>query len=117
MGRERRAHRRAALHMLVQFRIESLEEFMNKYAGNISAGGMFIHSKTPHSEGSLIYLQFRLESGEKLIEGLGRVVHVNPPGHQEPGMGVEFVNLDPESVALIERIVDERLGSDAGNAV
>jgi len=98
--------------MLVQFRLETMEDFLAQYAGNISAGGMFIRSNEPRESGSLIYLQFRLKSGEKLIEGLGRVVHVNPVGHEEPGMGVEFVNLDPESVTLIERIVQERIGDE-----
>lgn len=99
--------------MLVQFRLETMEDFLAQYAGNISVGGMFIRSTQPHESGSLVYLQFRLTSGEKLIEGLGRVVHVNPPEHEEPGMGVEFVNLDPESVALIERIVQDRIGDEA----
>lgn len=82
---------------------------MREYAVNISAGGMFIRSIEPYECGSMVYLQFRLRDGHKLVEGLGKVVHVNPPEHQDPGIGVEFVNLDADSRELIDEIVSERV--------
>src|SRR2546427_155610 len=105
---ERRQHLRVQLNMLVQFRLHDLAEFMREWASNISAGGMFIGTREPHPTGSMIYLQFGLSDGSKLIEGLGKVVHVNPPDHAVPGMGVEFVNLDRGSKALIDQIIEER---------
>jgi len=108
-GRERRIFERAPLNMLVQFKLGDMEEFMREYAVNISRGGMFIRTPEPHPEGSMIYLQFQLDNGSKLIEGLGKVVHVNPPSHASPGMGVEFVNLDETSRSLIRGIVEERV--------
>ena len=108
MGMERRLHERAPLNMLVQFRLGDIDEFMRDYAVNVSTGGMFIRTREPHELGSMIYLQFRLKDGSKLIEGLGKVVHVNPPSHAVPGMGVEFVNLDDSSRALIRDITSER---------
>ena len=107
---ERRAHPRLPLQMLVQFRLHDMEEFMREHAVNLSVSGMFVHSRTPHPEGAMIYVQFRLEDGAKLIEGLAKVVHVNPPGHPTPGMGLEFVNLEPGSRELIESIVRARFG-------
>ncbi|MEZ4272112.1 MAG: PilZ domain-containing protein [Myxococcota bacterium] len=44
-----------------------------------------------------------------LLEGLGKVVHVNPLEHAVPGMGIEFVNLDEDSRQLIDRLVQDRL--------
>lgn len=105
---EKRRHPRLTLKMLVQVRLDSLDEFLREYAANISMGGMFIRSVEPHPEGSMIYLQFTLADGEKLIEGLAQVIHVNPPDHPAPGMGVEFVNLEENSRALIEKILRER---------
>lgn len=95
--------------MLVQFRLHDLEEFMREHAMNISVGGMFLRTTEPHPRDSMIYLQFRLADGAKLIEGLGRVVHVNPPDHAAPGMGIEFVNLDAESREFIDRLIQERM--------
>src|SRR5689334_444992 len=110
MGAERRQHPRLPLNMLVQFRVHDMNEFMREYAVNISIGGMFIRTTTPHPSGAMIYLQFQLDNGHKLIEGLGKVVHVNPPDHPAPGMGVEFVNIDPDSQKLIRDIMRERVG-------
>lgn len=106
---ERRLSPRVPLNLLVQFRLASLDEFMRDYAVNISSGGMFIRTRDPHPAGSNIYIQLSLSDGSTLIEGLGKVVHVNPPSHPVPGMGVEFVNLDAASRQLIDRIIQERL--------
>jgi uncharacterized protein (TIGR02266 family) len=106
---DRRVYPRLPLNLLVQFRLQDMDEFLRDHAVNISAGGMFIRSHEPLPSGSMIYLQFRLRDGAKLIEGLGRVVHVNPPDHPVPGMGVEFVNLDRDSRHLIDAIIRERI--------
>ena len=107
-GAERRTHPRLALNMLVQFKLHDMNEFMRDHAVNLSAGGMFIRSGKPQPEGSMVYLQFRLEDGAKLIEGLVKVVHVNGPEHAVPGMGIEFVNLDRTSRKLIDEIMKDR---------
>lgn len=107
---DRRQHERVPLSILVQYRFDTFENFLAEYSVNISAGGMFIKTAKPHEEGSMIYLQFYLQGGEKLIEGLGRVVRVNPPEKygKDAGMGVEFVNFDDESSELINEIVASR---------
>jgi len=105
---ERRAFPRLPLNMLVQFKMQDMETFMREYAVDISTGGMFIRTQEPHPIGSMIYLQFNLADGEKLIEGLGEVVHVNASPHPVPGMGIEFVNLDKGSRRLIDRIIRGR---------
>ncbi len=112
-GIEKRRHPRAPLQLLVQYRFQSVGEFLAEYSSNISLGGMYIVTDQPRDEGEMIYLQFTLRDGSHLIEGLGRVVRTNRPGNLppgvEPGMGVEFVNFDEESMGLIEQIVTRRL--------
>jgi uncharacterized protein (TIGR02266 family) len=105
-GDNRRKHQRTPLSLLVQYRFNSFEDFLAEYSVNLSPGGMFISTDEPREEGSMIYLQFSLLDGSRLIEGLGKVVRVNPPGDQSrtAGMGVEFVNFDEESMALINEI-------------
>ena len=78
-GDNRRKHPRTALSLLVQYRFNTFEDFLAEYSVNISPGGMFIRTDEPREEGAMIYLQFSLKDGAKLIEGLGRVVRVNPP--------------------------------------
>ena len=110
---ERRRHPRAPLQLLIQYRFDTFDEFMAEYSVDISVGGMFIKTRKPHELGSFVYLQFSLKDGSRLIEGLGKVVRVNSPDDPKvvPGMGVEFVNFDPESMALIEEIVANRVAA------
>lgn len=103
----RRKHERSPLSILVQYRFDTFENFLAEYSVNLSAGGMFIRTNEPREEGAMIYLQFYLTSGERLIEGLGRVVRVNPVDKygKDAGMGVEFVNFDEQSTLLINEII------------
>jgi type IV pilus assembly protein PilZ len=109
---ERRKYPRVPLSLLIQYRFDTLEDFLSEYSTNISIGGMFIRTDKPKDEGTLVYLQFYLRDGAKLIEGLGRVVRVNPAGDQaEVGMGIEFVNFDEESMELIRQIVERNMAA------
>ena len=108
-GVERRRYPRVPLNLLIQYRFDTFEEFMSEYASDISEGGMFIRTDEFREEGSMVYLQFALKDGTTLIEGLGRVVRVNPAeGANTQGIGVEFVNFDEDSRSLIQAIIEER---------
>jgi molecular chaperone DnaK len=109
-GDERRRHPRTPLHLLVQFRFNSFEDFLAEYSLNLSPGGIFIKTDEPREEGAMIYLQFSLKDGSRLIEGMGKVVRCNKPGvkGQTAGMGIEFVNFDAESMELIDEICATR---------
>lgn len=112
-GEERRRFPRASLSLLIQYRFDTLEDFLAEYSTDISLGGMFIRTHEPREEGALVYLQFYLRDGAKLIEGLGRVVRSIPPEaaaeQRVPGMGVEFLNFDEPSLELIRQIVERNL--------
>ncbi len=111
-GAEKRRHPRTPLNVLVQFRFDTFDEFLAEYSLNVSPGGIFIRTEAPREEGAMIYLQFTLRDGSKLIEGMGKVVRVNPPGDptHPSGMGIEFMNFDDESMALIAEICAQRSG-------
>ncbi len=110
-GTERRRAPRAALNLLIQHRFATYEDFLSDQSMDISSGGIFICTESPREEGALVYLQFSLSEGTPLIEGLGRVVRVNPPGiaGRVAGMGIEFVNLDDASRRTIADVVAHRL--------
>jgi len=110
MNEERRKYPRVPLNLLIQYKFETFEDFISEYAADISLGGMFIRCDEARDEGAMVYLQFSLVDGTKLIEGLGRVVRVNPSDSANPGIGVEFVNFDDDSRAMVEAIINERAG-------
>src|SRR3954470_20998272 len=108
-GRPERKHPRTPVSLLVQYRFNSLEDFLAEYATNLSPGGIFIATEDPSPVGTMLYLQFSLKDGSKLIEGMGRGEHVHPgPAAQPRGMGIEFVQFDERSMALIARICSGR---------
>ncbi len=102
----RRKHPRRELALLVQYRFNSLEDFLAEYATNLSPGGMFIQTDRPSPVGSTLHLQFSLKDGSRLIDGLVRVARVVRVGTREhpAGMGVEFLDLAPELRELLGRM-------------
>jgi len=107
--RTERKHRRTRVSLLVQYRFNSLEDFLAEYAINLSPGGIFIATDDPSPVGTMLYLQFSLKDGSKLIEGMGRVAHIQQPTADQPrGMGVEFVQFDADSMALVAKICGGR---------
>ncbi len=110
-GENRRRHPRARVQLLIQYRFDTFEEFLAEYSVDLSKSGIFIRTRTPRAEGSFVYLQFALRDGSRIIEGLGKVARVNPPGvpGSEAGMGIEFVDFDEESMAVIQGIVEKKL--------
>jgi type IV pilus assembly protein PilZ len=115
-GEDRRRYERVPLSLLIQYRFDTLDDFLAEYSTNISIGGMFIRAEQPRDLDSLIYLQFYLRDGAKLIEGLGRVVRLTEPDPEADamvyGMGIEFVNFDDESMRLIQQIVEGKPTAD-----
>jgi len=104
-GQQRRKHPRTQVSLLVQYRFNSLEDFLAEYSVNLSPGGIFVATQTPSPVGTMLYLQFSLKDGSRLIEGMGRVAHVQQATATQPrGMGIQFVQFDEASMELIERI-------------
>lgn len=94
-GRERREHTRIATCLEVDYRCD--ETFLFAYITDMSAMGIFIQTTTPQPAGTLLNLRFRTQDGARMdIDG--RVIWVNHPrgaNSINPGMGVQFVDLQP----------------------
>jgi len=77
------------------------------YARNLSCGGVFIATVNPREPGGQFALQMTLPAGEPLtLRCRCEVVwkrHYEPGSKYEPGMGLRFLDLDPESTALLDR--------------
>lgn len=111
-GADQRAHPRVPLEVLVQVKSDTIEQFKQVHAKNISVGGMFIaasgESAGTRGVGSQVYFQFTVKDGGTLIEGLGKIVHASAAG-----IGVEFVSVLEPSASIIRSLVDERLKAPA----
>ncbi len=102
--------KRVPLEREVALQFQNFSGFIHQYSHNISMGGIFIKSVDPRPAGSLCRLEFRLADGYKLIEGRGEVIWVrdrDESPERPAGMGIRFLELEPESQRLIRRMVEE----------
>ena len=91
----------------VRLRYTDLETFIERFAPNVTRGGIFLASRTPRAEGELFFFEVQLASGAVALSGEGKVIWVkafNPAEPQKPhGKGVQFVRIDPGSRETLDR--------------
>ncbi len=112
----RRKADRKSVGLLVKLNHPDVGNFVQGFATNISAGGMFIRSKKPHPVGTEVRFQIELANGARVMRGTAVVRWIREPGDPTgtTGMGLQFREVDEETQAL----VDTMLGSaGAGSAV
>jgi uncharacterized protein (TIGR02266 family) len=101
-----------ALTLRIRFKSASLEEFISRYAVDVSPGGIFIRTKQPVEVGTTLQFDFSLADGSSLLSGLGTVAWVreNDPARANnvPGMGLRFDKLTPESQHTHQTILAEK---------
>lgn len=109
-GSERRIHERfEATSIAVDY--ASGDTFLFAYLQNISEMGIFVRTDHPANVGTRLRLRFQLDRGEPL-ELDGEVTWINPyketGDNLNPGMGVRFVELTPDTreqvVALVRTV-------------
>ncbi|MEQ8273174.1 MAG: TIGR02266 family protein [Deltaproteobacteria bacterium] len=87
----------------ITLRYKDLDEFVNRYAENISSAGLFLRTKSPKATGTKIRFELLLANGSRALRGEGVVVTVRED--DKPGMALRFKMLDADSQAVIDRIV------------
>ncbi len=100
-----RRYRRRTLRIAVEY--HSRSGTCSETATTLGAGGLFIESDTPPSEGSLLKLRFQVSAAGAHHELEGRVVWSRgiSAGHAgTPGMGIEFT--DRRAIKLLAQELD-----------
>ena len=92
-----RQGKRTPVTLKIKFKSETLEQFIERYAVDVSQGGIFIRTKEPLAVGTQMRFEFQLRDASPLIAGEGTVVWTreNDPSRPAiaPGMGVRFDRL------------------------
>jgi len=88
--------------------------FWNGFAENISEGGIFIATHAPFDMGEKVDLTFALargKAGKKTYTVTCEVRWIRPDtgGGLPPGMGLKFLDLDPQVSAEIQHYIDRGL--------
>ena len=90
----------------ITLRYRDLDEFVQRYADNLSAAGLFLRTKAPKPTGTKIRFELLLASGTRALRGEGVVVSIRRD--DKPGMALRFSVIDDDSQALIDRVVSEK---------
>lgn len=109
---EKRRFRRFDTNFLVRIKtipvsdteLKNIEARMN----NISLGGVFISTPYPFSVGSIVKLSFTLPGNNNLIEAEGIVRWISN-NINNPGMGIEFLNISFTDRESISDYIKERM--------
>ncbi len=105
-NKARRANR-LQHELLVAYR--TVDGFITDWAVNISRGGIFINTRNPLAVGTTVRLIISLPDTAFPFDLSGRVTRVSEfdnPSNQVPGMGIEFIDVDEDKRARIERFVE-----------
>jgi uncharacterized protein (TIGR02266 family) len=107
-----RQGKRTPVTLKIKFKSETLEQFIERYAVDVSQGGIFIRTKDPLAVGTQMKFEFQLRDASPLIAGEGTVVWTreNDPSRPAiaPGMGVRFDRLGDGSQSVLEKILAEK---------
>ena len=103
-GEERRISKRVDL--LVRVDYKTVDELFSEFARNINEGGLFVETEQPPPLGDPIALQFRIPGASEPVQASGHVVRISDgSGHEPPGMGIQFDQLDAQAQELINELV------------
>jgi molecular chaperone DnaK len=113
MSQDPRREARTATELRIRLAYGSIDAFVERYALNLSRGGIFVRTLDPQPPGTEVLLDVTLDSGDQVIRGKGVVRWTTPPSapgepHREPGMGIKFTELTRESRALIDLMAASR---------
>ena len=99
----------------IRLRYADLDVFVEKFAPNVTRGGLFLASRNVHPVGALIDFQIQLVNGEVALAGQGKVTWVKEFDASQPnrpyGMGVQFVNVGSPSRAVLARLLRTKSGA------
>ncbi len=102
-----RIHHRVPVQLLVDYRANG--HYLFDFCRDLGAGGVFIETKNPLSQGSVVELVFTLPDSKETLEAKGKVIWSQQEvagGSAVPGMGVQFEDFTPEQRSLLQKFID-----------
>src|SRR4051812_27282224 len=110
MVQDNRGSVRKEVGLLVKLRHPDVQTFAEQFSTNLSQGGMFIRTRSPHPPGTMVRFEVQIAGGVRVLRGTAEVRWArqeNEPGGA-PGMGLQFKQLDAVSRQLIDQILEKK---------
>lgn len=102
---ERRQFARIQVGMKLKFKnLESFEGMVTGSAGNLSLGGMYIHTKETKEVGSRVAVELPVP-GMEPISIQGTVRSIRCEDGNDSGMGIEFDELVDPALGVIQYLI------------
>ncbi len=112
------AARPRVVRLKLRYKSATVDEFIEKYALDVSPRGIYVNIARPLAVGTLVKLEIRLANEEVVIKGAGTVVwnrdREQASGTRPAGLWIKFIQIDEPSKAFIEKLTSAR--ADAGMA-
>ncbi|HSI03639.1 MAG: TIGR02266 family protein [Myxococcota bacterium] len=110
---QKRGNQRVDVTLKVQLQYPDRDTFVERFSINVSRTGLFIRARDPAPVGSRVRFEYRLKDDSRIFRGTGVVRWARGAADAKepdspPGMGIEFVDLDPQSEDLVTHIVKTR---------
>ena len=109
LGKKPRKDPRFVVNLKVEYAMK--DKIVAKYVTNMSKGGIFIQTEDPLPIAEEVPVKLTLPESNTIIEVVGKVVwtyDVQKGDDQvRHGMGIRFVNLSPEWMALLEDYIEK----------
>ena len=112
-----RVHHRVPVQLLVDYRANG--HYLFDFCRDLGTGGVFIETKTPLSQGSIVELVFTLPDSKETLEAKGRVIwcQAEIPGKEAAaGMGVQFEEFTADQRSLLQKFIDRYRAVDSGES-
>ncbi|NVM24925.1 MAG: TIGR02266 family protein [Desulfobacterales bacterium] len=101
----RRSEERVRMKIRISFK--KAGDLFRAYIGNLDSGGLFIKTTKSLPVDTLLNLEFNLPNTNRVIRTPGRVVWTRSQEmsteKMPPGMGTEFVDMNPEDKTLLKK--------------
>ncbi|GAB4570564.1 MAG: hypothetical protein Tsb0020_25450 [Haliangiales bacterium] len=118
---DNRKSKRNPVTLRIKFKSANLEQFIERYAVDVSQGGIFIRTREPLPIGTTLRFEFQLRDESPLITGEGTVVWIREHNPTQsgvaPGMGVRFDRLTDASQSVLGKILTHKAKRAQGAGV
>jgi len=111
----RRKFQRLDIHLKISYKLLGSEKDAKPFDGtvlNLSAAGIYIHTKYVLPLNSLLELSLTIPGETKKLKTEGRIIYLADKDiqpHVYPGMGVAFAHLDPKKELAIIDFIDKNV--------
>ncbi len=114
IGSNRRLHPRYQVTVPIAWRMEDREDLFVGHTANLSIGGAFVETNEPTLPGAetLVTLHIRDDGSEIPLSMVARVAWLRPPPNK-PGMGLQFLHQDSETLRRFQRILERSIPENA----